>query len=131
MREFYPLIAVGAVAGVLALIFLVAYLTMKNKKEAIGFDRNMNDGELVRRLLKYARPYIGNFITVLCLMIFSIAYDIISPLIIGNIEEMIKADFEMKRLFAMVAVYASILVVSLICSYFQAAHGSAHSIQYP
>ncbi|MBQ7010536.1 MAG: ABC transporter ATP-binding protein [Clostridia bacterium] len=120
MREFFPLIAVGAVVGVLAIIFLVAYLTMKNKKEAIGFDRNMDDGELVRRLLKYAKPYTGQFLLVLGLMVFSIAYDIISPLIIGNIEEMIKADFEMKRLFAMVAVYASILVISLICSYFQA-----------
>ncbi|MBQ1212331.1 MAG: ABC transporter ATP-binding protein [Clostridia bacterium] len=120
MNEFFPLIAVGGVVGILSLIFLVAYLTMKNKKEAIGFDRHMEDGELVRRLLKYAKPYIGSFITVLCLMIFSIAYDIVSPLIIGNIEEMIKADFEMKRLFAMIAVYATILAVSLICSYFQA-----------
>ncbi|MBE6641081.1 MAG: ABC transporter ATP-binding protein [Ruminococcaceae bacterium] len=120
MNEFFPLIAVGGVIGLLSLVFLVAYLSMKNKKEAIGFDRNMDDGELVRRLLKYAKPYIGRFVLVLCLMIFSIAYDIISPLIIGRIEEMIKGNFEMPRLFAMVAVYASILVVSLICSYFQA-----------
>ncbi len=120
MNEFFPLIAVGGVIGLLSLVFLIAYLSMKNKKEAIGFDRNMDDGELVRRLLKYAKPYIGRFVLVLCLMIFSIAYDIISPLIIGRIEEMIKGNFEMPRLFAMVAVYASILVVSLICSYFQA-----------
>ena len=120
MNEFFPLIAVGGVIGLLSLVFLIAYLSMKNKKEAIGFDRNMDDGELVRRLLKYAKPYIGRFVLVLCLMLFSIAYDIISPLIIGRIEEMIKGNFEMPRLFAMVAVYASILVVSLICSYFQA-----------
>ena len=120
MREFFPLIAVGAVVGVLSVIFIIAYFSIKNRKEAIGFDRNMNDGEITRRLLKYAKPYIKNFVLVLLLMLFSIAYDIISPLIIGNIEEMIKDDFAMAELFSMVAVYASILAVSLICSYVQA-----------
>jgi len=120
MREFFPLIAVGAVVGVLSVIFIIAYFSIKNRKEAIGFDRNMNDGEITRRLLKYAKPYIKNFVLVLLLMLFSIAYDIISPLIIGNIEEMIKDDFAMAELLSMVAVYASILAVSLICSYVQA-----------
>ncbi len=120
MMEFYPLLIVGGIVGALSIIFIVAYLSIKDRKEAIGFDRNMKDTEITKRLLRYAKPYTKNFVLVLVVMIFSIAYDIISPLIIGNIEEMIKDDFEMSGLLAAVAVYAGILAVSLICSYVQA-----------
>jgi len=120
MREFYPLLLVGGITGAFALVFLIAYFTMKDRKEAIGFDRNMKDGEITVRLLAYAKPFVGNFIVVGLVMLFSIAYDIVSPILVGRIEEMIKDDFEMRRLAAMVAVYASILIVSLICSYVQA-----------
>ena len=120
MYEYYPLLIVGGVVGILSLIFLIAYLSMKDKKEAIGFDRNMKDSEITKRLLKYAKPYWMNFVIVLLVMLFSVAYNVISPLIIGKVEEMIKADFEMSVLLSYVAVYAAILVVSLICSYIQA-----------
>ncbi len=120
MTEFYPLLILGAFFGILSIIFLIAYLSIKDKKEAIGFDRSMKDGEIIRRLIKYAKPHIGKFVLVLLLMTFSIAYDIIAPLIIGGLEEAIKDDFEMSYLLTMVAVYASILVVSLICTYIQA-----------
>ena len=120
MREYYPLLIVGAVLGVLSIVFIVAYATMKNKKEAIGFDRNMKDGEITRRLLAYAKPHWKSFLSVGLLMLFSIAYDIVSPLIVGKIEEMVKADFELKRLFIMIGIYASILIISMICSYAQA-----------
>ncbi len=120
MREYYPLLVVGAVVGLFALCFIVAFAMMKNKKEALGFDRNMKDSELVKRLFEYAKPYGKQFLLVFLIMLFSISYDIISPLIIGNIEEMVKADFELSRLFGSVAVYASILIVSLVCTYVQA-----------
>ncbi len=120
MYEYFPLLFVGGLIGVFSTIFIVAYATMKDKKEAIGFDRHMKDSEIIRRLLKYAKPYTGSFVTVGCVMLFSIAYDIVAPLLIGHIQEMIKADFEMKELLIYVIVYASILVVSLICTYIQA-----------
>jgi len=120
MKEFFPLLFVGGVVGVFSIIFLIAYLSIQNRKESIGFDRHMKDGEIVQRLLVYAKPYRAQFALVLLVMLFSIAYDIISPLIIGNIEEMIKDDFPMPRLLAAVAVYAGILIVSLVCSYIQA-----------
>jgi ATP-binding cassette subfamily B protein len=93
---------------------------MKNKKEAIGFDRNMKDGEIARRLLRYAKPHIGKFVFVGIVMLFSIAYDIISPLLVGEIEEMVKeTGFPLNRLFLYVGVYAAILLVSLVCTYIQ------------
>ena len=120
MYEYFPLIVVGALVGVFSIVFIVAYALIKDKKAAIGFDRNMKDSEIAKRLLTYARPYALNFVAVGFIMLFSIAYDIISPLLIGSIEEMIKEDFEMSRLLAMLAVYASILLVSLGCTYAQA-----------
>ena len=48
-----PIIYVGATLGVLSLIFIIAYLCIKDKKEAFGFDRNMKDGDITKRLLKY------------------------------------------------------------------------------
>ncbi len=118
--QYYPLIIVGAVLGVFAIIFLLAYLLIKNKKESMGFDRNIPDKEIVRRLLTYAKPYWKGFVFVILLMVFSISYDIIAPLLIGKIQGMIKGDFELSSLFWMIALYAGILIVTLVCSYVQA-----------
>lgn len=121
MREWLPLLIVGAVIGVFSTVFIIAYALIKDKKEAIGFDRNMKDGELAKRLLKYARPYVGNFILVGLMMVFAISYEIVSPLIIAYIQRVISTPgFQMPTLIVAVVVYASVLILSLICSYFQA-----------
>ncbi len=120
MYEYFPLLIVGAIIGLASVIFIIAYAMIKDKKEAIGFDRNMKDGEIAKRLLKYARPYTKNFVFVLVIMLFSISYDIIAPTLVGNIEEMIKGDFQLNALWTYVAIYAGILAVSLICTYVQA-----------
>ena len=119
MHEYFPLLFVGAVVGVFSTVFIVAFALMKDKKEAFGFDRNMKDSELVRRLAHYGKPYIKQFLLALFLMLVSIGYDIASPLLVGYIEEMIKVEFEIGHLIALVIVYASILVISLVCSYIQ------------
>ena len=121
MREFYPLLIIGAIVGVLSIVFLLAYITMKDKKEAIGFDRHMKDTEIVRRLMKYAKPQWKSFVLVLLLMVFSIVYDIVSPLVIGDLTQTIQEDsFTLSYLYTAVALYASILAVSLVCTYIQA-----------
>ena len=121
MREYLPILIVGAIVGVLSVIFLIAYITMKDKKEAIGFDRHMKDGEIIRRLSKYALRQWPSFLLVLLLMVFSIIYDIVSPLVIGELTESIQNEtFTLPFLYTSVAVYASILVVSMVCTYIQA-----------
>ncbi|MBQ7872176.1 MAG: ABC transporter ATP-binding protein [Oscillospiraceae bacterium] len=119
MREFYPILIVGAVIGAVALIFFLAYMSIKDDKKGLSFDRNMKDGEITKRLLRYAKPYWKNFVLVLFLMLFSIAYNIISPILVGRIEGLIKDRFEMSTLIAYVIVYACILLVSLVCTYLQ------------
>ena len=120
MREFYPLLIIGAIIGTFTLIFILAFSFMKNKKEAIGFDRNMKDSEIVKRLLVYAKPHVKSFIFVGFIMLFSISYEIISPLMIGKIERLLTEEFEMAKLLSYVAVYAGVLVMSLVSSYVQA-----------
>ena len=121
MREYMPLLIIGGIIGILSVIFLIAYISMKDKKEAIGFDRNMKDSEIVRRLMKYALPQWPSFLLVLLLMVFSIVYDIVSPLVIGDLTETIQKDgFTLSYLYTAVALYASILVVSMVCTYIQA-----------
>lgn len=120
MREYFPLLAVGAIVGILSAAFITAFALIKDKKEAIGFDRNMKDSELFRRLIHYSKPHAKSFIAVVITMILSISYDIISPMLVGNVEKMIKESFELSELFTLVAVYASILLMSLVCTYIQA-----------
>ena len=119
MREYLPILIVGAIIGVFAVAFVAAYVGVKNKKAALGFDRHIPDGEIIRRLLVYARPYGKEFLAVLLIMMVSIAYDLASPLIVGRIEELIKDRFTPNVLFRWVAVYVGILIVSMICTYFQ------------
>ena len=115
-----PLLLVGAVIGVITALLIAAYVGVKDKKTSMGFERNMDDGEILRRLAGYAQPYLGRFVLVGFLMLFSIAYDIVSPLIVGSIEELVVGEFELNALFAGVAVYAGVLVFSMASTYLQA-----------
>ena len=120
MANVNPLLLVGAVIGVVTALLVLACALVKDKKETMDFERTMNDGEILRRLAGYAKPYLAKFVVVLFLMLFSIAYDIISPLIVGALEELVSGEFELPQLFAGVAVYAGVLVFSMASTYFQA-----------
>lgn len=120
MYEYYPLLMVGTIVGLFSLVLLIAYLAVKDKKQAMGFERQMGDREIMRRLLHYAKPYLPQFLLVGVVMLFSIAHDVISPLIIGRIEEMAAGDFDMPQIYRAVAVYVAILLVSMFCTYIQA-----------
>ena len=120
MREFLPILIVGAVIGAFSIVFVVAYMALKKSKEAKDHERMMEDGELVRRLLTYAKPYWKNFVFVFFIMLVSIFYDLVSPLIVGHIEKLVKNDFALNELYMAVLTYAGILVVSMICTYAQA-----------
>ena len=119
MREYLPLLILGAIIGTFTVIFLLAYALEKNKKESMGFERNMADREIVRRLMQYAAPYKGSFVLVLIIMLVSIVYDLVSPLLIGHIVKVVQADFDLQYLLTIVLAYAGILVVSLVCTFLQ------------
>ena len=121
IRNYLPLVIAFAIIGSFTVAFLLAWMALrKHKDPSEDNDRKMSDKEIVKRLLQYAKPYWKNFIGVFFIMLFSIIYEILSPLIVGEIQDLIKADFALKDLFIRVGVYAGILVVSLICTYLQA-----------
>ena len=120
-RQYLPILIVGAIIGTFTIVFVLAYIALQKRKEKEEEnERHMADAEIVRRLLVYAKPYWKSFVAVFFIMIFSIVYDLVSPLIIGDIQGLIKGSFELKDLYYRVALYAGILVVSLVCTYLQA-----------
>lgn len=120
MMSLNPLLLVGGVIGTVSVLLLIAYVCVKDKKTSMGFERSMADGEILRRLFGYAKPYQKQFIAVGFLVLFSIAYDIASPLIVGYIEELVGGDFALRSLCASVAVYGGVLVFSMGSTYLQA-----------
>ena len=119
MAEFLPILIVGSIIGAFSIVFILAYIALSKAKEQKEYERNMSDGELVSRLFAYAKPYWKSFLLVLVIMVFSILYDIISPLIMGDIAKILMTDFSLPDLYRRVGVYASMLAVSMICTYCQ------------
>ena len=121
MRNYLPVLIVGALIGTFTLVFVLAYIALqRHKEQSDDNERHMSDGEIVKRLIRYAKPYWKSFVLVFFVMLFSIVYDLVSPLIVGDIQGLIKGPFELRDLFIRVAVYAGALVVSLVCTYLQA-----------
>ena len=104
--------------GVLSLLFVLAYVLLKRSKPK-DYDRHMKDSEIISRLMVYAKPYWKRFILVFFVMLFSIAYDLTAPLLVGHIEKTVAGDFELSYLYSVVAVYVGILLVSVSCTYLQ------------
>ena len=119
MPKFWPILFAGALVGVFTIAFFIAWLKIRKEKAAIGFDRNVPDSEIIRRLMVYAKPHWKSFLLVLVIMLLSISYELISPLIVGKIESMVANDFIMSDLLIAVLVYAGVLVLSVVSTYLQ------------
>ncbi len=119
MYEFLPVLIVGAAIGVCSILALIAYRIVKSREAARKEDRTMTDSQIIRRLLGYAAPYKKEFIIVLLVMLLSIVYDLVSPVLVGEVEELVKEKFQLSRLFVMVGAYAGILIVSMVSMYIQ------------
>ena len=116
-----PFIYVGIILAVFTISFLIAFLLIKDKKEAFGFDRNMKDGEITKRLLRYAKDHVGSFVIVFIIMILTIASDIVLPLITASIIKTLQQEggFKYSIVLTYVIIYISLLIMSLISSYIQ------------
>ena len=119
MDKYLPILIVGAIIGIFTIAFLIAYIKVKQDKTMQEFQRKMPDSQIIKRLLGYGRPYLGQFILVFVIMMISIVYDLVSPVLVGNIQNLIKNDFPLNKLFLMVGAYACILVVSMVSMYLQ------------
>ena len=121
LKEFLPVVIVASLIGSLAAAFTMAWFALKrNKDETDDSERKISDKELIARLLQYAKPHWKSFVLCLVIMLFSVVYDVVSPLLISQVQDLIKGEFELVELYTLVGVYASILAVSMVCTYFQA-----------
>lgn len=119
MDKYLPVLIVGAIIGIFTIAFLIAYIKVKRDKTMQEYQRNMPDSKIIRRLLGYAKPYLGQFILVLGIMLLSIGYDLLSPILVGRIQDLIKQDFLLSKLYWMVGAYGVVLVVSMVSMYLQ------------
>ena len=119
MYEYLPIIIIVAIVGSFTILFILADIALKRVKKETSKERTMEDKELVARLLRYAKPYKKQFAFVFLTMVISIIYDLVAPLMIGGVEELIKEQFELRELYVKVAIYASILAISMLCTYLQ------------
>ena len=119
MDKYLPVLIVGAIIDIFTIAFLIAYAKMRRDKTMQDFQRNMPDSVIIKRLLRYGKPYLAQFILVFVIMLLSIAYDLLSPILVGEIQDLIKVDFELSNLFWMVGAYAAILVISMVSMYLQ------------
>ena len=119
MADYFPVLMVAAIILLFAVAFVVAYAKLKKATAKDEKDRTMSDREIVKRLLGFAKPYKKQFALVFIIMLISIGYDLLSPILVGNIQNLVKGTFTLNALFARVIVYAGILVVSLVSMYLQ------------
>ena len=119
MDKYLPVLIVGAIIGIFTIAFVIAYIKVKQDTTMQEFQRKMPDSMIIKRLLGYGRPYLAQFILVFVIMLLSIVYDLVSPILVGNIQNLIKNDFPLNKLFTMVGAYAAILVVSMVSMYLQ------------
>ena len=119
MAEYLPILIVAGVMLVFAVAFVTAAVLM-GKEKAAKQERFMKDSELIRRLLPFAKPYWKSFLLAFVITMVSLTYDLLSPYMIGSIEELVKeAGFTMSALISRVVVYAGILIIAMVCTYFQ------------
>ena len=119
MADYFPVLMVAAIILLFAVAFVVAYAKLKKATAKDEKDRTMSDREIVKRLLGFAKPYKKQFALVFIIMLISIGYDLLSPILVGNIQNLVKGTFTLNALFARVIVYAGILAVSLVSMYLQ------------
>ena len=119
MADYFPVLMVAAIILLFAVAFVIAYAKLKKATAKDEKERTMSDREIVKRLLGFAKPYKKQFALVLIIMLISIGYDLLSPILVGNIQNLVKGTFTLNALFARVIVYAGILVVSLVSMYLQ------------
>ena len=121
LRDFLPIVIVASLICSFTVAFIIAWFALKKSRDdGDDRERKISDKELFLRLLQYVKPHWKSFIVVFAIMLVSACYDVVSPLLMKWVLELIAEDFVLSELFSLVILYASILAVSLVCTYLQA-----------
>ncbi len=72
----------------------------------------MKDGEIVRRLLHYAKPFIKPFLIVFAIMIVTVTLSIYEPILLGQSVDVIIYDFDPAELTRLLSILVVIILLS-------------------
>ncbi len=93
---------------------------------AKGFDEDVNkrlntmkDGDIIKRLLKYAVPFKKQFMIVFLFMLFTVAFAIFEPYLLGKSIDVIIYDYDARVLYNYLAILVSIILVGNGFNYIQ------------
>lgn len=79
----------------------------------------MKDRDIIKRLLKYARPYTKQFLIVGLFMIFTVGFAILEPYIVGLSFNVIEGDFDGQKLLLYLSTLVAIILAGNIFNYIQ------------
>ena len=79
----------------------------------------MKDGDIIKRLLKYALPFKKQFGIVFFFMLITVAFAIFEPLLLGKSIDVIIYDYNAKMLYNYLALLIAIILVGNIFNYIQ------------
>ena len=83
--------------------------------------RKMKDSDIVKRLFKYTKPFIGKFVLVIIMMLFTVLLDVVTPLLIGDVIERLGGDsIDIKDIITRIGIYVILIIATYCGSYFQA-----------
>lgn len=83
-------------------------------ERSIDNDRmhTMKDGEIVRRLLRYAKPFIKPFLIVFAIMVVTVTLSIYEPILLGQSVDVIIYDFDPSELTRLLSMLVVIILLS-------------------
>ncbi len=80
----------------------------------------MKDGEIVKRLLAYAKPFILPFVVTFMLMIFTVVLGLLGPYLIGRSMDIINKDnISLNDLFTTLSIFGVSIVLGSVFNYAQ------------
>ncbi len=83
-------------------------------------NRKMTDGLIIKRLLRYVKPFIAELIVSFLLVLLVVAVDLVGPLLISEaIDTLAAPEIVFGRVVAIVAGYFAVLAVGALIAYKQ------------
>ena len=80
----------------------------------------MKDGDIVKRLLAYAKPFIVPFVITFLLMLVTVALGLLGPYLIGRSMDIINQDdINLNDLFTTLSIFGVSIVLGSVFNYAQ------------
>ncbi|MCD6482150.1 MAG: ABC transporter ATP-binding protein [Candidatus Izimaplasma sp.] len=80
----------------------------------------MKDGDIIKRLLVYAKPFIPAFIVTSILMVFTVVLALLGPYLIGRSMDVINTpNIDLNLLFTILSIYGLSIVLGSVVNYAQ------------